>query len=175
MLSLWDALRPSTHTSTKVTSLRILRPTCDFLQTHLQEPEFIFWLTSDAFCKRPVLSYQGSYVKFWRGDLRAKVVPKQATYWVTWGVPRRVPQVSLQADSALTRRHEQKPQGPWRTRWPQEKGHWGNQPWLTRITPTALLGSWVLQLIEVRRSSGLTSRSVPYGKGQLRNPLQRIL
>ncbi len=55
------------------------------------------------------------------------------------------------------------------------KGTLSNQPRLTRVTPTALLGSWVLQPIEVRCSSGLTSRSVTYGKGSLRNPLQRIL
>jgi hypothetical protein len=55
------------------------------------------------------------------------------------------------------------------------KGTLSNQPRLMRVTPTALLGSWVLQLIEVRSSSGLTLRSVPYGKGPLRNPLQMIL
>jgi hypothetical protein len=54
------------------------------------------------------------------------------------------------------------------------KGTLSNQPQLTRVTPTALLGSWVPQLIEVRCSSGLTSRSMPYGKGLLRNPMQRI-
>jgi hypothetical protein len=55
------------------------------------------------------------------------------------------------------------------------KGTLSNQPRLTCVTPTALLGSWVLQPIKVWRSLGLTSRSVPYGKGPLRNPLWRIL
>ncbi len=46
VLSLQDTLRCSSHMSTKVASLRILRPTRNFLQTHLQEPEFFF------FCSR---------------------------------------------------------------------------------------------------------------------------
>ncbi len=83
-----------------------------FLQTHLQEPEFFFWFTSDVFCKRPVSSYQDSYMKFLQGDLRVKVVQKRTTYCVTLGVMQRVPQASLQADSALTRHHDQKPQEP---------------------------------------------------------------
>ncbi len=66
VLSLRDALRCSTHTSTKMTSSRILRPTRDFLQTHLQEPKFFFWLTSDAFWKRPLSSYQDSYMNFYK-------------------------------------------------------------------------------------------------------------
>ncbi len=55
------------------------------------------------------------------------------------------------------------------------KGTWSNQPWLMRITPITLLCSWVLQPIEVCRSSGLTSWSMPYGKGPLRSLLQSIL
>ncbi len=54
------------------------------------------------------------------------------------------------------------------------KGTLSNQPWLMHVTPIALLCSWVLQPIKVRCSLGLTSRSVPNGKGPLRNPLQRI-
>ncbi len=88
----------------------------------------LFWFTNEAFCKRHILSHRDSYVKFLWGDLQAKVVPKRTTYCVTWGVTRRVPQASLQADSTLTRCHEQKPQEPWRTRWPQEKGHWAISP-----------------------------------------------
>ena len=42
-----------------------------------------FWFTSDAFCKRPILSYRDSYVKFLIGDLRAKVVPKRTTNCVS--------------------------------------------------------------------------------------------
>ncbi len=50
------------------------------------------------------------------------------------------------------------------------KGTWSNQPQLTCVTPIALLCSWVLQPIEVWCSSGLTSRSMPYGKGSIEKP-----
>jgi hypothetical protein len=40
----------------------------------------ISWFTSDVLLKRPVLSYQDSYVKFLQGDLRVKVVPERTTY-----------------------------------------------------------------------------------------------
>ncbi len=76
MLSLWDTHR-STHPSIRWRHCEILRPTRNFLQMHLQEPEFFFWFTSDAFPKRPVSSCQDSYVKFLQGHLQAKVVPKQ--------------------------------------------------------------------------------------------------
>ncbi len=39
VLSLWDALRCSTHLSIRWRHCKILRPTCNFLQMHLQEPE----------------------------------------------------------------------------------------------------------------------------------------
>jgi hypothetical protein len=42
-----------------------------------------FWFMGDVFRKRPISSYQDSYVKFLQQDLRAKVVPKRTTYSVT--------------------------------------------------------------------------------------------
>ncbi len=42
----------------KVTSSQELRPMRDFLQMHLQEPEFL-WFTSNGFLKRPIL------LKYW--------------------------------------------------------------------------------------------------------------
>jgi hypothetical protein len=100
----------------------------DFIQTHLQEPEFFFWFTSDAFRKRPVSSYQDSYINFYKEIYERRWYRKRTTYCVSGGVTRRVPQVSLQANSTLTRHHEQKPQEPWRTRWPQEMGRWAISP-----------------------------------------------
>jgi hypothetical protein len=38
------------------------------------------WFTSEEFLKRPVSSYQDSYVKFIQGDLRAKVELGRTTY-----------------------------------------------------------------------------------------------
>jgi hypothetical protein len=45
-----------------------------------------------------------------------------------WRSHAWVPKASLQADSALTRRQEQKPQNPRRTRWLQEKGRGAISP-----------------------------------------------
>jgi hypothetical protein len=100
-------------------SLRVTSYRCTYKS---QNP--FFWFTSDAFRKRLVLSYQDSYVNFYKGVYEQRWCWKRTTYHVSGGVTQRVPQASLQADSALTRCHEQKPQEPWRTRWPQEKGRW---------------------------------------------------
>ncbi len=86
VLSLQNALSCSTHPSIRWRHCKILRPTRDFLQTHLQEPDFFLvhkWRVS----KRHVSSFQDSYVKLLQGDLQAKVVPERTTYRVTWGVP----------------------------------------------------------------------------------------
>ncbi len=53
-------------------------------------------------------------------------------------------QASLQADSALTRRHEQKCLRNPEDQDDRKKRTLSSQPQLTRVTPTALLGSWVL-------------------------------
>ncbi len=113
VLSLQDDLRCSTHLSIRWHHLKILRPTRNFLQTHLQEPE-IFWFVSDAFLKRHILSFQDSYVKFLRGDLRAKVVPEMTNYIVALleESHEEYLQASLQVDSALTRRHEKRASSP---------------------------------------------------------------
>ncbi len=106
-----------------------------------------FWFTSDVFLKRPVSSYQDSYVKFLQGGLRAKVVPERTTY-CAWGVLQRVPSsvsASRLRSDALSwakclRNPEDQDDG--------KKGMLSDQPRLTRVTLTALLGSWVLQPIE---------------------------
>ncbi len=63
------------------------------------------------------------------------------------------PQASHQGFSALTWRHEQDPQEPQRSRWLQEKGA-EQSAWLTLVTSTAFLGSWVLEPIEDMTSLG---------------------
>ncbi len=147
VLSLQDALCCSTHLSIRWHHRKILRPMRNFLQMHLQEPD-LFWFTSDVFLKRPILSYQDSYVKFLRGGLRAKVVVERTTYRVTWGVPWRVPSsVSasrLRSDALSRAKCLMIPED----QDDRKKGMLSNQPWLMRVTPTVLLGSWVLQPIE---------------------------
>jgi hypothetical protein len=82
VLCLQDALRRSTHLSIRWRHRKILCPTRDFLQTHLQEPEIV-WFTSNVFPKRHVLSFQDSYVIFLQGHLRAKVVMERTAYRIT--------------------------------------------------------------------------------------------
>jgi hypothetical protein len=54
-------------------------------------------------------------------------------------------QVSLQADFALTRHHKKNASVTLKNKKTARKGTLNNQPQFTRVTPTALLGSWVLQ------------------------------
>ncbi len=89
---------------------------------------FFFWFTSDTFRKRPALSFQDSYMDFYEEVYKQGWYRKRTTHRASWGVPRRVHQASLQADSALTHCQEQKPQEPTSTRWLQEKGHWAISP-----------------------------------------------
>ncbi len=147
VLSLQDVLRCSTHLSIKWCHRKILHPTHDFLQTHLQEPVF-FWFTSGAFLKRPVSSFWDFYVKFLPGDLQVKVVPERTTYCVSWGVPQRVPSsVSasrLRSDVSSWAKSLRNPEDQDDCK----KGTLSDQPRLICVTPTALLSSWVLQPIE---------------------------
>jgi hypothetical protein len=73
-------------------------------------------------------------------------------------------QASLQADSALTRHHEQNASGTLKIKITWEKGTFSNQPRLTRVTPTALLDSWVLQPIKDMTSLGTDFKA--YAKWQ---------
>ncbi len=56
----------------------------------------------------------------------------------------------------------------------REKGMLSDQPQLSRITPTALLCHWGRSRSKIWCPSGLTLRRMPYGRGMLRIPLQRI-
>ncbi len=108
----------------------------------------IFLVHEWRILKRHVLSFQDSYMKFLWGVLQAKVVPERTTYHVTWGVPQRVP-----SSVSASRLHSDLSSWGKSLRNPEEqedrkKGTFSNQPQLTLVTPTALLGSWVLQLIE---------------------------
>ncbi len=75
-------------------------------------------------------------MRFWRDTSRHFVTPMRTFYqevykqkWYQKGLLitileescKEYLQASLQADSALTRCHEQKPKEPWRSRWPQER------------------------------------------------------
>ncbi len=99
------------------------------------------WFTSDKFLKRPVSSYRDSYVKFLWGDLRAKVVPERNTYRA-WGGLRQIPSSILSRILCSDVASWAQP-----SKTPKIKTL-RDQPQLTHVTPTNLLGSWVLQPIE---------------------------
>jgi hypothetical protein len=61
----------------QVTSLQELHPTRNFLQTHLQEPEFSFWFTSNAFLSRLVLLKYWLLCPFSTRKPHAKAVPRK--------------------------------------------------------------------------------------------------
>ncbi len=50
-----------------------------------------------------------------------------------------------------------------------------DQPQLSRVTSTALLCCWGRSCSKIWHPSGLTLRHMPYGRGTLRIPVQRIL
>jgi hypothetical protein len=128
------------------------------------------WFTSDKFFKRPVLSYQDSYVKFLWGGLQAKggtgkdylscylrsptkstfkCLFKQTWHWCI-------------VMSKSLRNPEDQDDG--------KKGTLSNQPWLTRVTPTALLDIWILQPIEDVMSLGTDFETHAKQQGSVKEP-----
>jgi hypothetical protein len=123
---------------------------------------------SDAFLKRSISSYQDSYMKFLQGGLWAIVVPERTTYCITWGVPRRVPSsVSssrLRSDALSWAKCLRNPED----QDDHKKGMLSNQLQLTHVTPTALLGSWVLQPIKDVTSLGTDIETHAKWQGSLK-------
>ncbi len=128
VLSLQDALRCSTHLSIRWPHRKIFRPTRDFLQTHLQEPDFFlgsrvtrFWIDSSCLIKTPMWNFYGEIYKekwYQKGLLIALLEESRQEYL----------QVSLQADSALTYHHEQKASGTLKIKMTTRKGCWAISP-----------------------------------------------
>jgi hypothetical protein len=131
-----------------VTSLQILRPTSNFLQTHLTRARDSFFLfMSNAFLKRPVSSYQDSYVYFYKEIYKQRtgngllIALLEESHMSTSSVSTgRLRSDSLSGEEAS---------GSQKSKMTTRKGTWSNQPQLTRVTPIALLCSWVLQPIVV--------------------------
>ncbi len=109
-------------------------------------------------------------MKFLPGGLRAKVVPERTTYRVTWGVPQRVP-----SSFSASRLCSDVSSWAKRLRSPEDqddrkKGTLSNQPRLTRIPPTALLGNWVLGLIKGMMSLGTDFETHAKWQGSIEEP-----
>ncbi len=131
----------------QVTSLQELHPTRDFLQTHLQEPDF-FWFTSNAFLKRPIL----------------------LKYWLLHPFSTRKPHVKTapRKDFFTFFTHL-------RTLKCARKGRWVISPDYRASHPWHFCASWDDSCSKIWPPLGLTLRCMPYGRGTLRIPLQRIL
>ncbi len=70
-----------------------------------------FWFTSDAFLKRHVSSFQDSYIHFYKEFYKQKWYQNGLLIALLEESRKEYLQVSLQADSALTLRHEQHASG----------------------------------------------------------------
>jgi hypothetical protein len=98
------------------------------------------------------------------------VVPERATYCITWGVLQRVP-----SSVSASRLHSDTSSWAKSLRNPEDqddhkKGTLSNQHRLMRITPTALLGSWVLQPIKDMTSLGTDFETHAKWQGYVEEP-----
>ncbi len=101
---------------------------------------------------------------------RSKVVPERTTYCITWGVPQRVPS---NVSSSRLRSDVSSWATPLRNIEDQDdrkKGTLSNQPQLTCVTPTVLLGSWVLQQIKDVMSLGTNFETHAKWQGSVEEP-----
>ncbi len=127
----------------QMTSSWELCPTRDFLQMHQQEPVF-FWLTSNAFLKRPVLWKYWLLHPFSMRKPHAKAVPRKDffTHLRTLKNARKGRWV-LSPDYCMS----------------HQRCFWA-------VGDDSCSMRW--------RPLGLTLRCMPYGRGTLRIPLRRI-
>ncbi len=159
VLSLQDTLHHSTHLNIRCHHCKILRPTHDFLQTHLQEPEFFFGSRVTCFGRDTSRHFKTPTWNFYEEIYEWKWYRKELLIAFLEESREEYLQVSLQADSALTCCHEKRASGTLKNKKTTRKGMLSNQPWLTRITPTALLGNRVLQPFK-----GMTSLRTDFKK-----------
>ncbi len=155
----WSAVSMRLPTSqhpleNKVKSSQELRPTCNFLQTHLQEQDF-FGSQVTVFSRDLSHWSIGSYVPFLQGSQMQKQYRKRTT---------------LRSKSSTIKGLLYTPDPEKR-----EKEMLSDQPQLSHVTSMALLCHWGHSRSKIWHPLGLTLRCMPYGRGTLRNPLQRIL
>ncbi len=124
--------------------------------SHVLNQEFFFWFTSSGFRKQPIL-FEGlaSTSLFLWGSHMQREYCKRTT----------LPSESSTIKGLLYAPDPDK----------CEKGTLSNQPQLSRVTSTALLCCWGCSCSKIWCPLWLTLRCMPYGKGRLRIPLQRIL
>ncbi len=116
----------------------------NFLQMHLQEPDF-FGFTSNAFLKRPILLSWRLLHPYSTRKPHAKAVPRKHFFT-----------------------HLRTLKNARKGRWVISPDYCASHPWcFWSIGDDSHSIRW--------RLSGLTLRCMPYGRGMLRIPLQRVL
>ncbi len=122
---------------------------------NISSTENFFWFTSSGFLKRPVS------LKYWllrpyclQGSHMQEQYHKRIT----------LPSESSTIKGLLYAPDPEK----------CKKGMLSDQPRLSRVTSTALLCCWGRSCSKIWRPAGLTLRCMPYGRGTLWIPLQRI-
>ncbi len=129
----------------------------DFLQMHIQEPVF-FWFTSDVFLKRPVsFKYWLLHPFFYKEATSKSSTKKELLSAPEESGKEHVKCLSL--DTPL-----------WWDGMSTNKGTLSDQPWLTHIMPTALLGSWVQQPIKDMTSLGTDFEMHANWQGNVKEP-----
>jgi hypothetical protein len=112
----------------------------DFLQMHLQEPDFFFWFTSNVFLKRPILLKYWLLCPFSTRKPHAKAVPSKDYFTHL------------------------------RTQKYARKGKLSDQPQLSRITSMALLSRWGQQLLKDMTSLGTDFEMHAIWQGYVKDP-----
>ncbi len=170
VLSLRDNLRCSTHVNIrwrhrKLYALRATSYRCTY-----ESQIFFFWFTSDVFLKRPILSFWDSYVEFLRGDLQAKVVPE--TDYLSRFLRSPAKSISSVSASRLCSDSLSWKRASWtqKNKLTTRKGTLSKQLQLTRVTPTVLLASWVLQPIKGVTSLGTDFEKRAIWQGSIEEP-----
>ncbi len=123
-----------------------------------------FWITSDVFLKRSVMSNQDSYVLFLQGSLLVKAVPRK-DHIMHLRSPVKSTLKCLILETLLwpgimsTNLKNPKEQDD------HKKGMLSNQPWLTHVPPTALLGIGGQQPLEDKTFLGTDFEMHAYWQG----------
>ncbi len=174
VLSLWYSLHCSTRERKRWCHCKnsALHAT-SYRRTYKNPEPDLFWFTSDMFLKRPISSNQDSYVFYIWGSLQAKAVPRKDHFTHQRSLAKSTFKC-LTLDTLLWR-------GIMSTNLqnPKEqddcKRTLSNQPWLTHITPTVLLGSWGWQPLEDITSLGTDLETHAYWQGYTKEPTGKDL
>ncbi len=155
----------------QVSSLQELCPMRNFLQTHLQEPGFFFDSQATLFSSDLSFSSTGSYASFSTIKPQVKVVPRKDFFTHLRSLANCTQSVSswiLRSDMTSWAR-------AWRTLKNAREARWVICPDYCMAHPQHFCAVGDDSHWKIWHPSGLTLKCMPYGRGTMRNLLQRIL